>query len=84
MKAYVLGYRPKESDPAKIPPGPTTENEVMYSREPEWIMPLVREAENECQVLHNMRTRVGEHYCQFSVEEQPKGGFAIVCLSHPD
>jgi len=85
MKAYVLGYGPKEKDPEKVPPGATTENYVAYTHEPKWVMASARQAEDDEHVtLQNMRTHVGGHYCQFSVEEQPKGGFAIVCLSHPN
>lgn len=85
MKAYVVGYWPKIiKEENNLPSGPTTEHEVGYSKEPQWIKQLIWEAESECGILHKMRTRVGEHYCEFSVEEQPKGGFAIVCKTHPE
>ena len=84
MKAYVVGYRPRIKNEEKIPPGPTTEHEVGYSEEPQWIMQFVWEAESECGILHEMGTHVGEHCCEFSVEEQPRGGFAIICKTHPE
>lgn len=83
MKAYVLGYKEKEKKPEErfVPP---TEVHVQYSKEPEWIMRFVQEAESECLTLNKLRVHVGEHSCEFSIEELPKGGFVVVCASHPE
>jgi hypothetical protein len=38
------------------------------------------QAESERVILRGMHVHVGQHYCEFSIEELPKGGrFAIVC-----
>jgi hypothetical protein len=76
MKVYVRDYRPR--DPEQIPPGPTTEHVVEYSKEPEWIMEFVQQANDLCLTLHSGRAHVDSHLCQFTVEELPKGGFAVV------
>jgi hypothetical protein len=83
MKAYVLNYRAKEKKPEERFQ-PPTDVEVRYSKEPDWVMRLVQEAESECLILNKLRVHVGEHLCEFSIEELPKGGFVVVCLSHPE
>jgi len=86
MKMYVRGYRGKpEEELEKLKPWEKHENtEIYFEENPTWIMQTVWEAESECGILHKMRTHVGEHYCTFSVEEQPKGGFAVICNMHPE
>lgn len=86
MKVYVVGYREKEKqEEVKESRFSPTNMEVGYSKEPEWTIASEREAASECQILRGMNVHIGQHYCEFSVEELPQGGeFAIVCVSHPD
>jgi hypothetical protein len=85
MKAYVTQYRSKRHDDQNEHHfGPTGNVDVIFHRHPEWEIVSEEEAKTECRLLQNMRVHVGEHYCELSVEELPKGTFAIVCLSHPD
>lgn len=85
MKVYVAGYRPEKKEPEQIrSDDPKTDYEICYSRDPEWKMEFINQAESECRILESFGVHVGSHSCRFSVEELPEGEFAIVCLSHPD
>jgi hypothetical protein len=87
MKVYVRGYRPKDED--KIPPPKRpfdlVENvDVQFSEAPEWKIDLRELAESELRILTGMHVHVGQHYCEFAVEDLPEGEFAIVCPAHPE
>jgi len=80
---YFRGWVERPPEPAG--PGRVVARnavEVAYSDAPELKMPAI-EAQDQCRYLRTLRIRVGPHYCDFSVEELPDGGFAIVCLPHP-
>lgn len=84
MKAYVKGYRPIEKGAKRPEDAPEDNNEIFFTRQPEWT-PDGEEAKAECKILNeHMRFHTGSHYCVFSVEELPGGLFAVVCLTHPD
>lgn len=88
MKAYVLGYRTKTDEEIEaqrrtaVPFARIEEIEVQYHSRPVWRIPS-HEAEWRCAELQRSRIHVGQHYCEFSLEELPEGNFAIVCESHP-
>jgi hypothetical protein len=87
MKAYVTGYQSKKQEKTgeKTHFGPHEGNvDVIFHKQVKWRMESVEEAKAECGFLQGMKVRVGEHYCELSVEQLPGGNFAIVCLSHPD
>lgn len=83
MKVYVEGYTPVTS----LPPTPQRANRqdygVGYSSEPSWTMPSRAEADGECARLRSFHVRVGEHACEFEVEQTEFGEFAIICPTHP-
>jgi hypothetical protein len=83
MKVYVLRIDPKNAEPGVPPKFPMDNQEIRYSREPEWRMTSI-EANSWCRSLNNMGVHIGPHYCTFTVEELPTGECAIVCPSHPD
>lgn len=89
MKVYVLGYRTKtpeqiETERRQLPPFAHIENiEVQYSPTPDWRMPAY-EADYQCNELRGMHVHVGQHICDFAIEELPEGDNAIMCAAHPD
>lgn len=87
MKVYVLGYRQKDADKVEPPKRPfeRVENvDVQYCKEPGWKIGFRELAESELRILREMNVHVGQHYCEFTVEELREGGFAIICPSHPE
>jgi hypothetical protein len=87
MKVYVRGYQQKDADkvqPSKHPFEGVSDVEVQYCEEPDWRIAFREMADSELRILTDMRVHVGLHYCEFAVEELPKGEFAIICPSHPE
>jgi hypothetical protein len=82
-KVYVLGYDP-------IPVDDNTEQrrqewKVGYCAVPEWTFADRSAAEIECGYMRGWDVRMEDgHRCDFAVETMDSGGFAIVCLSHPE
>ncbi len=84
MKAYVRGYDTivdKGRTPKKQPEPP--QFVVEYRAEPEWVIETRYEADAECQILRRHSVSIGIHFCDFSVEELPSSGFAVICANHP-
>jgi hypothetical protein len=88
VNAYVLYYgpEPKLSDEetpkereARLAKPPIVE----FDRDPLWKLPAKELADVELLILERMGVSVGQHFCQFSVEELPEGEFALVCRNHP-
>ncbi len=86
MSVYVLGcrYKPKAKDAAYQGTATQPGHEVEYSGKPEWVFDVHEAAGMHCEMLNGMRVHVGQHCCQFEVEEFEPGKFAIVCNSHPE
>jgi len=88
MKVYVRGFRTKTEDEIaeerKRAPFSVIEPLIIaYEEAPDGLIISSRwEAECFCREL--LGVHVGDHYCQFSIDELANERFAIACLSHPD
>jgi hypothetical protein len=86
MTVYVRGYGQKEAKEVQPPTRhfqPKEDYWVQYSDHPDWRIAVREIAESDLRILTSMRVRVGDHYCDFAIEELPEGGFAIICPAHP-
>ncbi len=79
---YVRGYGPIEPAPPARLFMPVENCGVEYSKTSEWRVSLFH-ADYELRTLQDMHVRVGEHYCDFALENLAEDCFAIVCESHP-
>jgi hypothetical protein len=90
MKVYVRGYDTKtddeiEAERRRLSPFALIEPiVVVYSDSPTWRIPLESEAVWRLVDLQTAHVHVGQHFCEFSIEELPEGDFAIVCAEHPE
>lgn len=83
MTMYLYGYKSTpEAEQPRDPHRPWDNVDVCYTPDPQYTWPL-EWATIHCKEINGMRAHVGEHYCQFEVEEVQEGKFAIVCKTHP-
>jgi hypothetical protein len=92
MKAYVYEYHTKSDKDIEDErqASPRFRQKIGHtvvsfggSPNPKWPLKSRSEAQKHCDRLRDFGVRVDDHDCVFSVEEISKGGFAIVCLTHP-
>ena len=79
---YVRGYDTIEPAPPTRPFMPVENIAVEYSETPEWRFSVFH-ADYELRTLRSMNVHVGEHCCDFALEELAEDEFAVVCESHP-
>jgi hypothetical protein len=83
MKAYLKNLKDKpEWEQAKLRAQNGDDVDVFFSLTPQRIYWSREEAEGDLRLV--VRIHKGSHYCEFDIEPQPQGGFALVCKSHPD
>lgn len=87
MKVYVHGYRTatdeEREEARRRRPFDEVGVVVAYSGTPTWTMEQYG-ADIHLETLRRMGIHVGQHHCDFSIEELPDKKLAIVCAEHPD
>jgi hypothetical protein len=88
MKAYVLDYQPlpeQQTTKMLIRRGEEkpAQYRILFGHRPAWALGEKSVAKAECAILNSLGIQVGQHHCQFEVEEVKIGIFAIVCKGHP-
>jgi hypothetical protein len=85
MKVYVVRYWPRPQDePPVVPQKPCEKIAILFSaKRGDWLLASREWAQRQIDRLVSFRVHVGEHYCQFELEEEA-GTFAIVCKEHPE
>jgi hypothetical protein len=89
MKAYVTYYGPEpkvleEESQAQEDARLALPPIAQFHRTPLWTVPTKEQATDELTRLQRQGLYVKQHVCDISLEELAAGGFAFVCLDHPD
>ena len=74
MRLYVASYGPLNEKCPVL---------VSYSLRPSSLIASREDADLQCARLNRMQVHVGQHSCEFEVEELDGGEFALACINHP-